>query len=315
MGDELTGAGIAGQLAGARRAVVRHVVPRGVLGLAVIEAALDRDGQVVGGRVLQRQATEEFLLAGAIRSDGGVMRGRGEAVCNVSRGVGAHGRNVVVVAAVHLAAAQREAHAEGVAQRARGDELAHVLLRLELVARLGDEFALAARIVGGERDHAGGRVLAEEQRLRPLQHFDAFEVEEAFLDDAALAVVGTIDDDGDRLFDADRGRRRTDAAHGELRARAVRGATDAEVRRRRRDLLDRGDVALLDDLFRDRGHGHGNGLHRFLALARGDDDFFETACRSGVTGLRFLRVSEIGAAEHARCQQQSLDGALHSVPP
>ena len=216
--------------------------------------------------------------------------------------------NVAVVAAVHLGRAGRDAHAERVGQRAGGIAFDAVLLALELVTALHHEFWGAGRVCGGDRDHARGRVLAEEQRLRALEHFHAGKVEEAFLNHAALTVVGAVDDDGDRLFDADRGRRRADAAKGQLRARTVGSTAHVELGRDRSDLLDTGHVAVDDVRGGNGGNRDRHVLNRFLTLAGCDDDFLNAAlltCAGLVRSclLRQGRGCRHRHSQNSACQQ------------
>ena len=75
--------------------------------------------------------------------------------------------------------ARREAKAERIAHRPGQDQFVAPFASDALIARAANELEMAAGVIGADRDHAGGACLAEEQRLRPLQHLDLLHVERA----------------------------------------------------------------------------------------------------------------------------------------
>ena len=212
--DEVPLARLAGQLRqpAVQPAAIGDIVPRVVVRGVDVVIAFQRHGQPVGRLELERGAAEEFLFARLfarrrLGSEGlrvpVAARGQvGEIDGGITEGFG----QVGVIAALHVGIAACQADAETVGQRVGGDRLDLVLLGLEFISAAHDELGLAARVLGGDGNHARSRVLAEEQRLRALQHLDPAKVEEALVDDAALSVIGAVDDHRDRLLDADGGR-------------------------------------------------------------------------------------------------------------
>ncbi len=141
---------------------------------------------------------------------------------------------------------------------------------------------MVARVGRGERQHAGGGVLAEEQGLGTFQDLDLPHVEEAFVDDPALTVIDPVHDHRDRLLDADAGGRRADAAQADGGAAAAAAARDGELRGAGGDLLDGAKGVVVELLARHGGDRGRDVLDILVALAGADDDFFQGRAALGL---------------------------------
>ncbi len=204
------------------------------------------------------------------------MRRGGKALADIEGRIRHVLRLVTVVAALHHGAAHRHAKPERVGQRSRCDRLDLGLLRLDFIGGSGHELFIVGGIRRSQRNHAGGGVFAEEQGLRAFQDLELTQVEESLLDDAALTVVNTIHDHGDRLFDADRRRRGADAAQSELGAGTVGCPANRKIRRHGRDFLQAGQIFPPDRVAADCRDVDRHVLRTLRAFACGHHDVLES---------------------------------------
>ena len=275
---KILAAGIAGRIGGlAGGAIDRDIVPAVADGAVIGAGNLELGGQPVVGFIFQGDPTDELAFLGLV----GRCRCRavriGVSVAHVERRIADRLLLVGIIATPHARTAQGNPDAQRVGQRLRDNCFGKCPLCGKFVADPSDIFRIQAGIGGGQRNHAGGGVLAKEERLRAFQHLDPREVEKPLVDHPALAIIDAVHDDGDGLFDADRGGGRSDAAQGKLGTRTIGGTRDREIGRRRSDLLEAGQVSCGDFLGADRLHRDRNRLGGLFAAAGGDDDRLQAA--------------------------------------
>ena len=132
---------------------------------------------------------------------------------------------------------------------------------------------LEARLGRHDRDDAGRGVTAEQGSLRAAQHFDAIERAELGQAYAGAGAVDTVDEHGDRAFEAGVIADRADAA--DVGARGAGFRRSRENLQRGRDLLDLANVArtrILERFGSDGADGQRHVGQRFIAASRGHDD-------------------------------------------
>jgi hypothetical protein len=127
--------------------------------------------EIFGGRPQQRDAAGVDLIVRP-RPAGGRA-----GICH--RGIDdvANRHRYVIEPAIHFTATERNASFQRLTQRTRHRALDEALLSLELIAGRHIGFEFVSGIRGGQRDHARGRILSEEQSLRTLQHLNLLEIE------------------------------------------------------------------------------------------------------------------------------------------
>jgi len=123
--------------------------------------------------------------------------GRRRQGCRVRCCVGRSRCVVSHIASPHVITADHEPHAGIIGHWPGENGFALCSLRLEFIANSRHRLEVGAGIRGGDRDYASGTVLAEEQRLRTFEDLHLIQVDEAFVDDATLAVVDAVDDQRD----------------------------------------------------------------------------------------------------------------------
>ena len=195
--------GCIGGLAGG--AIDRHIVPAIASGAVIGAGYLQLGGEAVIRFIFQSHATDEFAFLWLVgRCRGGAMR-IGGAVADVERGIADRLLLVGIIAAPHARTAYRNPEAQRIGERLGDDRFGKGAFCSKFIADPTDKFRIQPGIGGGQGNNASGRVLAKEERLRTLQYLDPRQIEKSLVDHPALAIIDAVDDDRDRLLDADRG--------------------------------------------------------------------------------------------------------------
>jgi hypothetical protein len=141
------------------------------------------------------------------------------------------------------------------------------------VARLGIALHLVhVGLFGDDVDQAGRCVAAEQGALRPAQHLDPFDLAELVQTDARARAVDSVDEHGDRAFEARIVADRADAADTGGAVRFGAGGGDQQGGRELVELADVGRARILHRFGVDRRHRDRHVLQDLLAALGGDDD-------------------------------------------
>nr|WP_236672197.1 hypothetical protein [Croceicoccus sp. YJ47] len=207
------------------------------------------------------------------RGAGSVFIAIGHAAIEGHEYVGAAvGRDVAYVT-FGMAIETCEPHTERIGDGAGDVAFCTNFVGFEFITGDDADFEIAFGIVRAGRDDARGAVLSEEQRLRPLQHFDLGHVELAKTTHRGPRNGHAIDIERDGLIgkrigiDAGQAAYRNNAA-----LRRGRGFAGNEGRNRLRQRIDRIDPTRLQLVAADGLDLHGRVDAGFLASAGRDDD-------------------------------------------
>jgi len=242
----------------------------------------------------------------AVPGRGGVEAvGHGDQVePHAGRGLegGAHAQRVVVVDAVGAPAAVAIGDLAIAALAVRGDAQAGAAVGAGRVPAGGDgarivlgqgglgvAFLVAGRLAGFDVDRAAQRVAAIQRALRPLQHLDAFEVEQRHLQLLLVILRHAVDHDSDRRIGVVHLRH---AADGQERVAVRVRLVEGQVRREVGHFLRTADAGLLDAGGRKHGDRHRHVLHPLRPVLGGDDHRVEALVQRRLGPGRAQRGAE-----------------------
>ncbi len=283
---------------------------------------------IARSRHLQSLAAGQRIEDGRRAADGG-LHGRAavlvpagevarhqdfQVVGGLQQQLAAHRVEVLVVVVGFLARSVAGAHVHPAVSLALGGEDAESRVlgqRIVVAAGHTDRAVVADRdfafgalgIAGAARHHVDdtrGGVLAEHRALRPLQHFDAFELAQVAEADAVARAVHAVDHHAYRRFQADVVAHRayaTDARRGDG---FVLRTGHGQAGHQHLQVLDVAHARVLQELFGDRSDRDRHILHGLLTLLRGHrhggqrGGFLFFGRRS-----RLLRICVRGCAERA----------------
>ena len=182
-------------------------------------------------------------------------------------GAGAH-----LPEAVAFALQREDAARDGIADQPAGRRAGHG--PGVVIAVAADEFGrwIEAGRGGNHVDDAGRHVLAEQGRLRALQHLHPLKFAQVAEGDAAACAIDAVDDRADRAFKAGIVAHRADAADTDRGLRGRGGGGDVEARGDRLEILDVAHAGIFELLLVKHRHHDRHVLQPLFALLRGDDD-------------------------------------------
>ncbi len=181
-----------------------------------------------------------------------------------------------------------------------GSADAHLLLIVAIVPdrSLGRAAEVEARRLGGDVDHPGRGVAAEERALGPTQNLDAVDVDKVLERHAGPAQVDVVDIDADGGVEAIGGRRDADAADPD-RGIARVGLIGGEARRLGLH-VGQGVGAGLGQVRPGKNGKRNRHLLRLLLGAPGGDDHFSNRGGKGAGGGRGRRCDRgVGGVGHS----------------
>ena len=163
------------------------------------------------------------------------------------------------------------------------------------------EFIL--RLLGHDRDHTGRGVLAEQGRLRPVQHFNALDHVEVGQGSSRTRTEHAVDEHADRRLDAEVVIAVAETADDEGGRRGALQLANTQRGHHRLEIENVADLRTFDRLAAGHRHGDRHFLQGLLALGGGDDDLVAALLGLGLGVLRKGNARHRDGDGASTCQQ------------